>query len=53
MMYQYPNSPSPFFVDDDEVEVEGGLERLPRSAMVTGDNNLDDYYNEWIMENLG
>ena len=53
MMYQYPNSPSPFFVDDDEVEVEGGLERLPRSAVVTRDNNLDDYYKEWIMENLG
>ena len=51
MMYQFPTSP--FFVDDDEVEVEGGLERLPRSAMVNGDNNMDNYYKEWIMENLG
>ena len=52
MTYQYPNSP--FFVGDDgEIEVEGGMERLPRSAMVTRDNNMDEYYKEWIMENLG
>ena len=51
MTYQYPNSP--FFVDADEVEVEGGMERLPRSDMVARDKNMDDYYKEWIMENLG
>ena len=47
-MYQYP---SPFFVGDDDEE--DGMERLPRSAIMAGDNSMDDYYKEWIMENLG